>query len=61
MGFFSKGGQLSISAGAKATKLLLISGKPLREPIVQYGPFVMNTVQQIDKAMHDYQIGRLVS
>lgn len=40
-------------------RFLLIAGKPLNEPIVQYGPFVMNTEQQIIDAMNDYRAGRL--
>lgn len=57
---YSKGNGLQLRASAKGAKLLLISGKALREPIVQYGPFVMNTAEQIDRAMRDYQKGRLV-
>jgi redox-sensitive bicupin YhaK (pirin superfamily) len=41
------------------TKLLLISGKPLKEPIVQYGPFVMNTREEILQALSDMRDGRL--
>jgi redox-sensitive bicupin YhaK (pirin superfamily) len=37
--------------------LILIAGKPLNEPIVQYGPFVMNTQQEIHQALHDYNNG----
>ena len=39
-------------------RLLLIAGRPLREPIVQYGPFVMNTQEQIFEAINDYREGR---
>jgi redox-sensitive bicupin YhaK (pirin superfamily) len=40
-----------------ACKLLLIAGRPLKEPIVQYGPFVMNSQQQITQAIADYRGG----
>ena len=43
------------------TRALLIAGQPLREPIVQYGPFVMNTQAEIFKAINDFNEGRLVS
>ena len=39
--------------------MLLIAGKPLREPIVAYGPFVMNTAEEIQQAFADYRSGRL--
>lgn len=42
----------------KDTRLLLIAGKPLNEPIVQYGPFVMNTQEEIHQAMDDFRSGR---
>ncbi|MBV8419440.1 MAG: hypothetical protein JOZ26_05465 [Hyphomicrobiales bacterium] len=45
-------------AGARAQALLL-SGVPLREPVVQYGPVVMNTEREIMEAIEDYQAGRL--
>lgn len=47
-----------IEASADA-KVLLISGQPLHEPIVQYGPFVMNTQQEIYEALSDLRAGRL--
>ena len=44
---------------AEPVRALLIAGKPLREPIAQYGPFVMNTREQLEQAMEDFQSGRL--
>jgi redox-sensitive bicupin YhaK (pirin superfamily) len=43
----------------EAARVLLIAGRPLREPIVQYGPFVMNSTEQIRQAVADFQAGRL--
>ncbi len=40
-------------------RALLIAGRPLNEPIAQYGPFVMNTPEQIRQAVHDFQNGKL--
>ncbi|MCF8168763.1 MAG: pirin family protein [Rhodoferax sp.] len=47
-----------ISASGES-RILLISGKPLNEPIVQYGPFVMNSKEEIYQAVRDYQQGQL--
>ena len=41
------------------TRLLVLSGEPLNENVVSYGPFVMNTQTQIMEAMRDYQIGKM--
>ncbi|MBU2822514.1 pirin family protein, partial [Acidithiobacillus ferrooxidans] len=43
-----------------SARLLLIAGQPLHEPIVQYGPFVMNTREEIYQAFEDMKEGRLV-
>ncbi|XP_064594715.1 uncharacterized protein LOC135461511 [Liolophura sinensis] len=41
--------------------ILLIAGQPISEPVVKYGPFVMNTQEEIDQAISDYQEGKLGS
>ncbi len=50
---------LALSAGAQGARLLLIAGVPLKEPIAQYGPFVMNSREELMQAVEDYQAGRL--
>jgi redox-sensitive bicupin YhaK (pirin superfamily) len=54
------GGQVEILAGGAGARFILVSGKPVKEPIVQYGPFVMNTREEIDQAMRDYRDNALV-
>ena len=49
------GSELAFRAGAAGARFLLVSGKPLNEPVVQYGPFVMSTRDEIDEAMRDYR------
>ena len=55
----TKGEKLKVKAITKA-KFLLLSGKPIGEPIARGGPFVMNTKQEILKAVEDYQNGNFV-
>jgi len=48
------------AAGDKAVRFLLLSGRPLREPIARYGPFVMNTKEEIEQALEDLRKGTFV-
>lgn len=48
-------------AGQHGVRFLLVSGKPINEPVVQYGPFVMNSKEEIDQAMQDYQSNNFIS
>ena len=52
------GDDVLLSAGTEATRLILVAGKPLNEPVAKYGPFVMNTQEQIVQAIRDYQSGK---
>ena len=52
-------GTFSLATGTEAARLLVIAGKPLREPIAKHGPFVMNTEAELRQAFADYQRGAL--
>jgi redox-sensitive bicupin YhaK (pirin superfamily) len=58
-GLLTPGESVRIAAGEAGAKLLLLAGRPIGEPVVQYGPFVMNSVAEIEQAIRDYQAGRL--
>ncbi|KXZ55773.1 hypothetical protein GPECTOR_2g1323 [Gonium pectorale] len=53
------GDHVSAVGGSAGLKFLLIAGRPIGEPIVQHGPFVMNTQEEIYQAFADYQSGKL--
>ncbi len=55
--FSAAGGEIEISA-IDDSEYLLLSGAPLNEPVVQYGPFVMNTMGEIKQAFLDYREGK---
>lgn len=50
---------VEVRAGAEGARAILIAGRPLNEPIAQYGPFVMNTNEEIFQAVEDFRAGRL--
>ncbi|KAK9068095.1 hypothetical protein SSX86_012206 [Deinandra increscens subsp. villosa] len=55
----SHGDGLSIwNHGSKPLRFVLIGGQPINEPVVQYGPFVMNTKAEIEQALQDYRYGK---
>ena len=57
----AEGDEVLLATGSQPARLLLIAGKPIGEPIVQYGPFVMNTREEIEQTLRDYQSGRLTA
>jgi redox-sensitive bicupin YhaK (pirin superfamily) len=58
MAILANAGDGIIVQALQDSRFLLIAGRPLAEPIVQHGPFVMNTPEQIHQAVRDYQAGR---
>ncbi len=54
------GDRIEVAAGAAGARFILVAGRPLNEPFVQYGPFVMSTREEVEQAMADYRAGRLV-
>lgn len=57
--FDGDGDRVHVDAGVDGAELLLLAGEPLREPVARYGPFVMNTKQEILDAIDDFQAGRM--
>jgi quercetin 2,3-dioxygenase len=57
---FGEGDSINVLTTSNSVRFLLVSGKPLHEPIARYGPFVMNTRQEIEQALRDLQQGTFV-
>ncbi len=53
------GDGFALTAGGAGARFILVAGRPIGEPIVQYGPFVMNTREEIERAFADYRDGKL--
>jgi hypothetical protein len=58
IGILGKGEAITVTAGEAPTRLLIVAGKPLGEPIARHGPFVMNTMAEIRQAVEDFTSGR---
>jgi hypothetical protein len=57
--FLQIGAERSQDASSANVEVLVLGGQPIREPVVHYGPFVMNTEDEIAQALHDFRAGRL--
>jgi len=57
---FEKGDQLSVKAGGEDLRFLLLTGKPLNEPVAWRGPIVMNTQEELETAFREYQEGTFI-
>ncbi|HEX7541132.1 MAG TPA: pirin family protein [Anaerolineales bacterium] len=60
MAVFGEGNQVEVLAGNSPLRFMLIAGAPIGEPIVPYGPFVMNTREEIQQALADLEDGTFV-
>jgi len=58
LGVLSDGARLQLAGGDKPARLLVVAGKPLNEAVTRYGPFVMNTPEQIHEAIADFRAGK---
>ena len=57
---FDRGDEIAVQAGSEGIRFLLVSGKPLEEPVAWYGPIVMNTQAELQTAMRELQTGKFI-
>ena len=58
---FDNGDEVVVQAGEEGIRFLLVSGKPLQEPVAWYGPIVMNTQEQLRQAFEDLDKGTFLN
>jgi redox-sensitive bicupin YhaK (pirin superfamily) len=57
---FDRGDEVTVQAGDDGIRFLLVSGKPLKEPVAWYGPIVMNTQEQLRQAFAELEQGKFL-
>jgi redox-sensitive bicupin YhaK (pirin superfamily) len=57
---FDRGDEIAVQAGEEGIRFLLVSGKPIEEPVAWYGPIVMNTQEELRQAMTEMQSGTFI-
>jgi quercetin 2,3-dioxygenase len=57
---FDRGDEITVEAGEQGIRFLLISGKPIAEPVAWYGPIVMNTKAELQQAMSELRDGTFI-
>jgi redox-sensitive bicupin YhaK (pirin superfamily) len=57
---FDRGDEISVQAGPEGIRFLLVSGRPLEEPVAWYGPIVMNTQAELNQAVRELQSGKFI-
>jgi redox-sensitive bicupin YhaK (pirin superfamily) len=57
---FDRGDEITVQAGDEGIRFLLVSGKPIEEPVAWYGPIVMNTQKELQQAMAELQTGAFI-
>lgn len=60
-GLLTDGDEVRVQAGSDGARFLLLAARPIGEPVAQYGPFVMNTRDELEQALEDYRDGRLTA
>ena len=57
---FDRGDEIDVQAGERGIRFLLVSGKPIEEPVAWYGPIVMNTRAELEQAIAELRDGSFI-